>query len=147
MIFNAEWRNQFDNYIKPRLSVVHPDLSRMAAWLRDPNVDIWTESPSDSSKITAGRQHFSLEGWRVAYKVELANLTAFNNAHGTALQNFDAQAKTALDGYIESIPRIGTAFNAVMGKTAYRSAGNLIQRTVTQIDRDQIATAIEAELQ
>lgn len=146
MIFNADWRNQFNGYVVPRLSVAHTDLGRMVAWLRDVNVDIWTESPSDTDRLTPGRLHFSLEGWRASYKFEFQTLNAFNTAHGPKVLNFDAQAKTALDGYLTSIPAIATAFNSVMNN--YKDGnGNVIQQLVAQTDRSALATAIESELQ
>lgn len=145
-IFNAEWRVEAERFIRPRLYVAHPDLTRMAANLRNTAVDVWTETPSDPDRLTPGRQFFSLEGWRTNYKAEFARLNQWNTAHGAKLDAYDAQAKIALDGYLASIPSIGAAFNAVIAN--YRDGqGRLIQTTISQADRDTLAAAIEAELQ
>lgn len=145
-IFNADWRREATGYVLPRLYVAHPDLSRMAAALRNTAVDIWTESPSDPARLTAGRSHFSLEGWRSHYKAEYAKLNQWNTTHGVKLDGYDSQAKVALDGYLASLPAIAQAFNAVTSQ--YEDAqGRLLQAKLTQAERDSIATAIEAELQ
>lgn len=147
MIFNAQWRDTLSRTVLPRLSAAHPDLARIAAALRNgAGVDVWTETPSDASKLAAGKTSYSLEGWRVHYASERTTLAAFNTAHGSALLGYDSQAKTALDGYLSSIPNIGSAFGAIMAK--YKDAqGRLLQTTVAQADRDTLAAAIEAELQ
>ena len=147
MIFNAQWREQFHRRVLPRLAAAHPDLTRIAEVLRDSaGVDVWTESPTDTAKMTSGRQSYSLEGWRIHFGTERADFAAWNTAHGAALQGYDSQAKVALDGYLASIPAIGVVMNSIMAN--YRDgSGNLVQVRVSQADRDQLAAAIEAELQ
>jgi hypothetical protein len=146
MIYNADWRQAFTTDVLPRLSVAHRDLTTIAAALRNTTVDIWTESPSDRDRVTAGRTHYSLEGWRAHFKAEFARLSAFRTAFGTVLQAYDGQAKTALDGYVDSLPRIATAFTAVTA-TYTDAQGRVLQTTVAQADRTTLAAAIEAELQ
>lgn len=147
MIFNADWRKAYRLYIEPRLYVAHTDFAGLAAKLRDAvNVEIWTESPSDATKIGAGKTSYSLEGWRVFYTAERANFVAYNAANAALLQAFDSQAKTALDGYVASLGSIGVVMNNILAN--YRDGtGNLISKLVSQADRNTLATAIEAELQ
>jgi len=146
MIFDAEWRRQFQSDVLIRLGVVHPDLTRMAVNLRNnAGVDVWTESPSDTAKLSVGKVHFSLEGWRSHYKVEFSRLSAWDTQNGARLQSYDSQAKSALDGYLISMPVIAAAFNSVIAN--YLNAGRVIQALVSQPDRDALAAAIEAQLQ
>ena len=147
MIHRAEWREQFNRRVMPRLAAAHPDLTRIADILRDETAaEVWTETPSDPSKVGAGMSVYSLEGWRIFYGAERAALAAFNTASGTLLQGYDGQAKVALDGYLASIPAIGAVMGTIMAN--YRDAGgNLIQTKVSQAHRDQLAAAIEAQLQ
>lgn len=145
-IFNAKWREDFHRWVLPRLAAAHPDLTRIAGVLRSGGAEVWTESPTDATRISAGKQAYSLEGWRVHYGGELSRISAWRGAHGTALQGYDPQALVALDGYLASIPAIGAVFSTVMAK--YRDAeGRLIQMPVGQEDRDTLAAAIESELQ
>src|SRR5687768_12542362 len=88
-------RNLWD--AQDQLSKTYGNLTQMAAWLRDVNIDIWTESPSDDTKLTQGRSHFSLEGWRNFFRVQFNALNAYNTAQGTNVQAYDAGAKAAID--------------------------------------------------
>lgn len=140
------WESQYRQQVLPILRNAHRDLSNIVMWLRDTGVDIWTESPSDSTKLTANRQHYSLEGWRVHFRTHRQVLAAFNTANGAALQTLDANAKTATDGFLSSTATMAGAFNACVNK--YKDgSGNLVQVRVSQADRDALATAIEAELE
>lgn len=144
-IFDAEWRREFQNWVLPWLGAAHPDLTRIAGILRDTSIEVWTESPSDDSKVGSS-EHYSMEGWRIHFGRQRQRLAAWDATHGSALQNFDSQAKTALDGFLTSVAAIGTVFTQIIAN--YEDAsGNLIQTTVSQADRDTLAAAIEAELQ
>lgn len=147
VIYNAQWRAEFHRIVLPRLAAAHPDLSRIATILRDTQgAEVWTETPSDSAKVSAGKTPYSMEGWRVHYSGELARLSAWSQQYRTLLQGYDPQAVTALDGYLSSIPTIGAVFSTIMA--SYRDGqGRLIQTPVSQTDRETLAAAIEAELQ
>ena len=144
-IFNANWRRTWEEDVYQRLQVAHEDWAAHAAFLRDVTKDVWTTAPDDPQALTPGVEIRSLEGWRVHYRDEFQRLTAFSTANGTALGNFDAQGKAALDGYLASLPAINTAFQAALAKHTHQGA--LKVQRVAQADRDAIATAIEAELQ
>ena len=146
MIFNADWRQTFLVDVLPRLSVAHKDLTAIAALLRNVGVDVWTESPSDRDRLTAGRASYSLEGWRAHFKTELTRLAAFRTTHGARLQAYDAQAKVALDGYVDSMPRLATVFSTQVAKYL-DGQGRVVQTLVAVADRAVLATAIEAELE
>lgn len=146
MVSNFSWRRELGSLIIPRLGVAHADLTRMAAALRNSvGVDIWTESPSDQTKLTSGKTHFSLEGWRTHYRQEYQTLNSWNAANGANLQLLDPSSKTALDGYLSSMLSLGASFSSVM--SGYSNAnGRLIQTLISQADRDLLAAAIEAQL-
>lgn len=150
MIYNAQQSDYYRDLTRlvlPALFAAHRDLTNIAAWLRDgDNVDVWTENPSDDSRKTPGKESFSLEGWRVHFGRQRSLLAAFNATNGATLQSRDAAVKTALDGFLASVPAIGTVFNTIVGNYEDGS-GRLIQTMVSQADRDVLATAIEAELQ
>jgi len=148
MILDLGWRDTYRLDVLPRLATAHKDLTNMEAALRNVSVDVWTESPSDLDKLTAGRSHYSLEGWRSHFKRERARLVAFSTDHGAALQGFDAGGKAALDGYLASTATLATSFNTLAAHANYRDAnGNTIQRLVTQAHRNALADAIGAELE
>lgn len=128
-----------------RMELVRLDVTRMISWLRDVNVDIWTESPSDETKLTAGREHYPLEAWRSYFKRLNTQLTNYLNANGVEVEQYDAEAKAAFDGFLASMPVYANAFNQLM--TNYRDAqGNTIQKLVTQSHRNALANALEAQL-
>lgn len=150
-IFNAEvrftgWRKEFHQFVLPRLAVAHPDLTRISTALRNAGVDVWTESPTDDSLLTL--PHYSAAGWRIHYRKEFQRLNAWSTDNGAALQAADAPAYSALQGYLTSMPAIGSAFNTLFNLSAYRDgSGNLIQTRITQPHRNALAAAIEAELE
>jgi len=143
-ISDLGWRQQAARDVEPRLSVAHKDLTVIAGHLRDIGVDVWTESPSDGEK-SAGRPHYSLEGWRVHFREERKRFNQFAAAHGAKLAGRDAELGTALDGYVASLSVIVSAMASVM-RNYQDGSGNTVQVKVSRTDRDALATAIEAEL-
>lgn len=139
------WKLNLYGLVIPRLRVLRGDVTQIVAWLRDANIDIWTESPSDDTKLTAGRTHYSLEGWRNHFRREILQLQAFNTANGANVQGYDAPAKAAMDGYLASAAPLNAAFTACIAN--YRDgSGNVVQQLVSQPHRNTLATAIEAQL-
>lgn len=144
-IFNAGWLEDY-RFVLARLAVAHRDLSGIAAILRNQAHEVWTERPSDASKVAQDTQAYSLEGWRSHFRGEFQRLNQINTLFGVQIGSYDPQAKTALDGYLLSIPTIGAAFRAATA--AYEDgSGDLIQTKLAQADRNTLAAAIEAELQ
>lgn len=142
MIQDTQWKLDFDSKIVPALAHLHKDLGRFVVWLRDPAVDIWTESPTDPATTTPGRTHFSLEGWRVATRDRIQAVRAFRTAHRTKV---DAPTQAALDGVNGSASALNAAFTAAVAN--YRDgSGRVVQALVSQVDRDALANAIAAEL-
>ncbi len=147
MIFKPRWQSQImkGEYVQ-LLAVSHGDMTRMVGWLRDAAVDIWTESPTDSTKLTPGRQHYSLEGWRIAWKARHASVNGVLQSYGAEILGFEPGLKTAGDGLVASLVSISQVFNAVIAN--YEDAnGDLIQTLVSPADRNALADAMAAELE
>lgn len=147
MIFRAvlpTWKEQLYGFVAFWLKAVHSNMTDWAAYLRDTTKDVWTEAPTDDTKLT--QPHRSLEGLRVAVKKQRSALAGYNTTYGSDLQGYDAGARTALTGYLSSTASIGTVFNSVIANYVDGS-GNLVQTRVSQAHRNQLAAAIEAELE
>lgn len=144
-LVDIRWRQQLRQDVEQRLAFAYPDLRRIASELRDSAaVEVWTESPSDSTIVSAGKRHYSLAGWFAHFRGERQRLAAFNTRYGAAVGSVDPTLKTALDAYLASMPTIGTALSNVLNQ--YRDAqGRLVQAVVSQAHRDQIAAVIDAE--
>lgn len=140
-----DWRMRFVQDIGQRLDLAHADLSRIATILEDAGADVWTESPSDPDRLTAGRPSYSLEGWRAHFKVEVRRLSAFNRDFGANLSTRDATAKATLDEYLATMPAIAQAFNAVIANYV-DAQGRVVQSLVGQAHRNTLAAAIRAQL-
>jgi len=146
MIYDSEWRKTFYRQVMPALYDAHGDLTRIAAALRNSSgVEVWTETPTDSSKVGTGMTAYSLEGWRMFFAAKYTMLNSFISSYGTLLQNYDSQAKTACDGYLASLPAIASTMNTIIAN--YIDAGNLMQTKISQDDRNTLASAIEGQLQ
>lgn len=146
-VLKKQWQGRLASFVIPRLEVAHRDLSRIAAILRDAaDNEVWTELPTDDTKLDANKTGYSLEGWRVHFRQEFADLNGFETAHGQSLQGFEPKMRLKLNGYLASIPNISTSFDAVIAN--YKDAnGDLISTAISQTDRDGVASAIEAELE
>lgn len=147
MIYNAGWLARY-SWLLQRLAVLHKDLTKISAVLRDTANEVWTEVPSDASKTAPGAAGaaYSLEGWRSHFAGELAGYNDLFSAYGPQIQSYDGQAYAAMQGARTSIPTIGVALAQIVA--GYEDGnGNLIQTKISQGDRDTLATAIEAELQ
>lgn len=138
-IYNSDWRTTW-SVLEPLVRRAHRHLTDYAEWLRDPAVDFWTYDAHVDGLV------FGLREIVQQYTREVQVLTAFKNAHGALLQGWDPQARTALDGFLVSMPVIKATLDAI--EPSYRDGqGRLVRMKVTMPDRITIATAIEGELQ
>lgn len=138
------WKDNLFYLVIPRLRVLRFDMTGHAARLRDASIDWWTELPSDDTKLAAGRTQSSIEWLRNFYRREIQQLQQYNTANGANVAAYDAAAKAAIDGYLASAGPLNTAFNACMAN--YRDgSGNIIQKLVSQADRNTLAAAIEGQ--
>ena len=149
MIQNIEWRQRVRQDIEHRLALAHKDLTSIVTILRDAvGAEVWTETPSDSSKTDPTKRSYSLEGWRVHYGTEFQRLNTFHTNHGTALDAYDVALGAALNDYLVSVPVLGSAFNTLLAAPRYLDTdGNLTQHPVMQTHRNALADAIAAELE
>ena len=146
MIYNTEWRFEFYRQIMPALANAYKDLTAIAGHLRDDTgVEVWTETPTDSSKVASGKAAFSLEGWRVHFAQRYQQVGNYISSYGTLLNSYDSQAKIACDGLISSLPSLATTMNSIIA--AHTTGGILAQEKITQTERNTLATAIEGQLQ
>ncbi len=147
-IFRPRWQGALmQGWLAQLLGGAHAELTRQSGQLRDlTGVDIWTESPSDDSKLTAGVEHYSLEGWRVAWRNRYQAVNQLNTDYGTDIAEHESGIKTAMDGLLTSLTNINAVFVTVMAN--YEDAGgNIVQQLVSDADRLTLADAIDAELE
>lgn len=129
------------NFVTQHIGHIRTTLSNWAAWLRDSGVDIWSESPSDRTRLTAGRDHYPLEGWRVYLRGFRQRMVAWRQANASRLQNNDAVLYAGVVELASALSSIQSAW-----PTYVDGQGNLVQRRLTQAERDAFAAAIEAQL-
>ncbi len=147
MIFRPRWQQELMvGWLAQRLALAHGDLTRIAGILRTPSIDVWTEIPTDSERLTPGAERYSLEGWRVHYRNERTRIAQINTDWGTEIGNFEPGITTAMNGYLTSMANINAAYQQIIDD--YEDAnGELLQTLVAQSDRNTLAGAIEAELE
>lgn len=143
---NTGWLQAYQNDVRQRLSLAHGDCSRYVAALRDSNVDIWTQAPSDPARLTAGRTAYSLDGWAGTYRMEAQRVADFVAAHGAQLNARYPTDAAEISDYQGAMAAIRSAMASCLAQYTDGSGALKVVR-VSQAHRDQLANAIAAELE
>lgn len=135
----ALYRQAFDMVEKAYANVD----SYRAALLDLSGIEVWTEAPSDRSKVSKPDVR-SVEHWRTTMLRIYQFLNGLMTDHGTELLAYDPLIHGEISGILTSLASFNAPFSALLA--LHTSGGQLISEPLTDAQRTQLAAVFAAQL-